>query len=74
MDSATLKESPLLIGRIAMADHSLNAGPYSTRVRIGEGFARDLEARALSVAAQRARARLQGRRRRPRTNQKSKRK
>jgi hypothetical protein len=31
VESATLKESPLLIGRIAIADHSPNAG----RVRLG---------------------------------------
>ena len=31
MDSAPLKESPLLIGRIAIADHSPNACPTSTR-------------------------------------------
>jgi hypothetical protein len=30
-ESATLKESPFLIGRIAIADHSLNAG----RIRLG---------------------------------------
>ena len=53
MESATLKESPFLIGRIAMADHSPNAG--STRAsESGECSARHREARGLSVAAHQA--------------------
>jgi hypothetical protein len=53
-ESATLKESPLLIGRIVIADHSPNGASCSTRAPGGRRLieSRDNEARALSVAAQ----------------------
>src|ERR1700678_2748871 len=36
-ESATLKESPFLIGRIAIADHSPNAGRIRLGRRVAEG-------------------------------------
>ena len=75
---ATLKESPFLIGRIAIADHSPNAGRVRTRApespKVKDQLARDSEARVLSVGAQRARATALGEPGQTQLNQTSKRK